>query len=60
MQQNVGFCLCIQSVNLCLFIGELSPLIFRDIKENCFLLPVTFVISGGVMFVSLFILLKYD
>ena len=38
-QQNVGSCLCSQSVSLCLFIGELSPLILRDIKENnCFLL----------------------
>jgi hypothetical protein len=34
MQQNVGSCLCIQSVNLYLFIGELSPLMLRDIKEK--------------------------
>ena len=33
-QQNVGSCLCSQSVSLCLFIGELSPLILRDIKEK--------------------------
>jgi hypothetical protein len=33
MQQNVGSCLYIQSVSLCLFIGELSPLILR--KSNC-------------------------
>ena len=32
MQQNVGSCLSIQDVSLCLFIGELSPLILRDIK----------------------------
>jgi hypothetical protein len=40
MQQNVGSCLCIQSGSLCLFIGELSPLIIRDIKGKywCFLL----------------------
>ena len=39
MQQNV-LCLCNQSPSLCLFIGELNPLILRDIKENhcCFLL----------------------
>jgi hypothetical protein len=33
MQQNVESCLCIQSVSLCRFIGELGPLVFRDIKE---------------------------
>jgi hypothetical protein len=33
MQQNAGSCLHIQSVSLCLFIGELSPLMLRDIKE---------------------------
>jgi hypothetical protein len=34
MQQNVGSCLCSQSVRLCLFTGELSPLILREIKEK--------------------------
>ena len=34
MQQNVGSCLCIQSVSLCLFIGELSPLML----SNCYFL----------------------
>jgi hypothetical protein len=34
MQQNTGSCLHNQSVSLCLFIGELSPLILRDIKEK--------------------------
>jgi hypothetical protein len=34
MQQNVGSYLCNQPVSLCLFIGELSPLILRDIKEK--------------------------
>ena len=40
MQQNIGSCLCIQSIILCLFIAEMSPLILRDIKKNdcCFLL----------------------
>jgi hypothetical protein len=33
-QQNDGSCLCRQFVCLCLFIGELSPLILRDIKEK--------------------------
>ena len=34
MQQNAGSCLCIQSLSLCLFIGELNPLMLRDIKEK--------------------------
>jgi hypothetical protein len=36
MQKNFYSCLCSQSVSLCLFIRELSPLILTDIKEsNC-------------------------
>ena len=42
MQQNVGSCLCNQSVSLCLFNGKLSPLILRDIKEKSLLLPIFF------------------
>ena len=39
MQQNAGYCLYIQSVILCLFVGELSPLMLRDIKESdCYFL----------------------
>jgi hypothetical protein len=38
MQQNLGSCFCSQSVSLCLFIRELSPLLLRDIKENSLLL----------------------
>jgi hypothetical protein len=34
MQQNAGSYLSIQSVSLCLLIGELSPLILSDIKEK--------------------------
>ena len=33
-QQNVGSCFCIQSLSLCLFIGELSPLILSDINDQ--------------------------
>jgi hypothetical protein len=33
MQQNAGSCLHIQSVSVYLFIGKLSPMILRDIKE---------------------------
>jgi hypothetical protein len=42
MQERVRSCLHSQSVSLCLFIGELSPLISSYIKEKkkdcCFLL----------------------
>jgi hypothetical protein len=48
MQQNVGSCLCNQSVSLYLFIGELSPLILRVIKENSLLLPVIFDVRVGI------------
>ena len=58
MQQNVGFCLHSQSVSLwvllfvCLFVFyvELSPLILRDIKKKRLLIPVIFVVRGGILF----------
>jgi hypothetical protein len=50
MQQNVGSCLCSYSFSLCLLIGELSPLILRDIKENELLFPVIFVVRVGILF----------
>jgi hypothetical protein len=53
MQQNVWSCLCSQFVCLCLFIGELNPLIFRDIKKKLLLLPVIFVTRVGVLFLQL-------
>ena len=53
MQQNVGSCLCIQSVSLWLCIGELSPLILRDIKEKSLLLPVIFVVRVRILFLQL-------
>ena len=59
MQQNAGFCLCIQSVILCLFIGELNPLIFRDIKENLLLFLDISVFRGIIMFVWLSGLLSW-
>ena len=40
IQQKVGSCFCIHSLSLCLFIGELSPLILRDINDPCLLIPV--------------------
>ena len=50
MHQNAGSCLHIQSVSLCLFIGELNPFMLRDIKEK---LIVVFVVRDGSMFVWL-------
>ena len=51
MQQNIGSCLHNQSVSLCLFTGELSPLILRDIKEEALIFPV---------FLFLFLLLELE
>jgi len=45
MQQNVGSCLGIQSVSLCLFIGDLSALMLRDIRDQL-LVPAIFVVRG--------------
>ena len=44
-QQNVGSCFRNQSLSLCLFIGELSPLILSDINDQWLLTPV--IVSGG-------------
>ena len=41
-QQNVGSCFRIQSLSLCLFIGELSPLIFSDINDQWLLTMIIF------------------
>ena len=49
MQQNAGSC-CISSLlAYVFFIGELSPLILRDIKERYLLVPDMFVFVGGFM-----------
>jgi hypothetical protein len=53
MQQHVGSCLCNQSVSLCFFIVELSPLILRDTKAKSLLLPVIFVVRVGILFMWL-------
>lgn len=39
MQQNVGSCVCNQSVCLSLFIGELRLLMLIDISDQWFLVP---------------------
>jgi hypothetical protein len=45
---------------VCLFIGELSPLILRDIKEKLLLRPIIFVVRVGILFMwpSSLVLLK--
>ena len=53
MQQNVVSFLCSQSLGLCLFIGELSSLLLRDIKEKLLLLPFIFVVRIGILFLRL-------
>ena len=52
-QQDVGSCLCSQSVCLCLLIGEQNPLILR--KSNCcfllfLLLELAFCFCGCLLF----------
>ena len=51
MQQNIGSFLPNQSLSLCLFSGELSSLILRDIKEEALIFPV---------FLFLFLLLELE
>jgi hypothetical protein len=53
MQEKVESCLCNQSVSLCLFIGDLSLLILRNIKEKSLLLPVIVVVRVGILFMWL-------
>jgi hypothetical protein len=53
MQQNVGSCICSQSVSPYLFIGELSPLILRDTKEKEMFLRVIFVVRVGILFLQI-------
>jgi hypothetical protein len=48
-----GSCLYNQSISLPLFIGGLSPLILRDIKEKSLLFPVIFVVRIGILFMWL-------
>ena len=43
----------VSSLLVYVFLGELSPLMLKDIKEKCLLLPVIFVVRGGIMFVWL-------
>ena len=52
IQQKGGFCFHIQSVNLCLFIGELSPLM--DINDQWLLVSVILVFIVGDVIVCVF------
>ena len=47
MQKKDGFSFHIQSVSLCLFIGELSSFTLRDINDQWLLSPVNFVFIVG-------------
>ena len=54
MQQNPGFCLCIQSITLCLLLGNWIHFYEEILKtSDCWLFPVTFVVWGGIMFILL-------
>jgi hypothetical protein len=46
-QKSVGSCLCSQSISLCPFIGEFSPLMLREIKEKELLLSFIFLLKLG-------------
>ena len=48
MQKKDGFCFCIQSISLCLFIDELSPFTLRNINDQWLLSPVNLVLVGDV------------
>ena len=50
MQLKVRSCLCNQSVSLCLFIGELNPLILTDNNEKSLLLPIILVVRIEILF----------
>ena len=54
-QKNVGSCFCFHSLNLCVFIGVLSPLIVSDINDQWLLTLVIF--PGGSVCVFLFFML---
>ena len=43
----------VSSLLVYVFFGELSPVMLRNIKEKSLLLPVIFVVKGGIMFVCL-------
>jgi hypothetical protein len=51
MQWHAGSYLCIQSANLCLFIGDLNSLMLRDIKHQWLLIPAIFIVCGVILFV---------
>jgi hypothetical protein len=54
MLQNAGYCLSIQAVSLWLLIVKVGLLMLRDIGHQWLLVPVIFVVRGGIIFVFLF------
>ena len=54
MQQKEVFYFHIQSVSLCLFIGDFSPFILRHINDQWLLSPVNFVFFVGDVIVCVF------
>lgn len=58
MQQTDRFRFLIQSVNLCLFIGDLRPLIFRITNEQCLLISI--ILLFWYVFLSSFDLLLWS
>ena len=53
-QHNVGSCFTYHSLNLCLFTGELNPLLLNDINDQWLLTPVIFfLVVVFVCFLSL-------
>ena len=53
IQQNAGLVYVTSLFIYVYFIGELSPLILRDIMEKKLLLPVIFVVRVGILFMRL-------
>ena len=40
---------CVSSLLAYVFIGKSSPLMLSDIKDQCWLVPVTFVVADDIM-----------
>ena len=60
MQQKDGFCFSYPvCFSLCLFIGEFSPFILRDINDQWLLVPISFVfvVGDGIVCVCVSLLL---
>ena len=47
MQKMNGSCLHIHSVSVCLYFGELRPLMLKDINDESLFIPVVFAVGGS-------------